>query len=91
MRVVQNAGELEEGYNRASSEALAAFGDGSIFIERYVYKPRHIEVQILGDGTGNVVHLYDRLVLVRIHSTLLSLLLVLACALLPLPLACTAA
>eukprot|EP00953_Heterococcus_sp_UTEX-ZZ885_P031634 16585-Heterococcus_DN1.PRE.1 len=60
MRVVQNAGELEEGYNRASSEALAAFGDGSIFIERYVYKPRHIEVQILGDGTGNVVHLYDR-------------------------------
>lgn len=60
MRVVQHAHELEENFNRASSEALAAFGDGSIFIERYVYKPRHIEVQILGDGTGNVVHLYDR-------------------------------
>jgi pyruvate carboxylase len=69
MRVVQNAGELEEGYNRASSEALAAFGDGSIFIERYVYKPRHIEVQILGDGTGNVVHLYDRLVCEQYAST----------------------
>ena len=41
-------------------QALAAFGDGSVFIERYVKNPRHIEVQILGDGTGNVVHLYDR-------------------------------
>lgn len=41
-------------------QALAAFGDGSVFIERYVKNPRHIEVQILGDGTGDVVHLYDR-------------------------------
>ncbi|KAG5187976.1 putative carboxylase [Tribonema minus] len=60
MRVVESADKLEEGFHRATSEAKAAFGDGSIFIERYVYKPRHIEVQILGDGTGNVVHLYDR-------------------------------
>mmetsp|Transcript_5521 Transcript_5521/g.7772 ORF Transcript_5521/g.7772 Transcript_5521/m.7772 type:complete len:1187 (+) Transcript_5521:80-3640(+) len=60
MRVVNSSEELEENFNRATSEALAAFGDGSIFIERYVYKPRHIEVQILGDGTGKVVHLYDR-------------------------------
>ncbi|RHY06650.1 hypothetical protein DYB36_000398 [Aphanomyces astaci] len=60
MRVVHNAAELEANFLRASSEALAAFGDGTVFIERYVYKPRHIEVQILGDGKGNVVHLYHR-------------------------------
>ena len=60
MRVVMQAEELKESFERASSEALAAFGDGSVFIERYVYRPRHIEVQILGDGTGDVVHLYDR-------------------------------
>ena len=60
MRVVLKADELEDGFNRATSEAKAAFGNGAIFIERYVNKPRHIEVQILGDGTGNVVHLSDR-------------------------------
>ena len=60
MRVVLEASELEESVQRASSEALAAFGDGAIFIERYVKNPRHIEVQILGDGTGDVVHLFDR-------------------------------
>ncbi|KAG5179986.1 putative carboxylase [Tribonema minus] len=60
MRVVESAEVLEENFNRATSEAKAAFGNGAVFIERYVYKPRHIEVQILGDGTGNIVHLYDR-------------------------------
>ncbi|POM80328.1 Pyruvate carboxylase, partial [Phytophthora palmivora] len=60
MRVVTCAEELEENFERASSEALAAFGDGTVFIERYVDRPRHIEVQILGDGQGNVVHLFHR-------------------------------
>ncbi|CAM9736223.1 unnamed protein product, partial [Choristocarpus tenellus] len=60
MRVVTRSEDLEENVKLASSEALAAFGDGSIFIERYVKDPRHIEVQILGDGTGDIVHLYDR-------------------------------
>mmetsp|Transcript_14151 Transcript_14151/g.27488 ORF Transcript_14151/g.27488 Transcript_14151/m.27488 type:complete len:1192 (+) Transcript_14151:68-3643(+) len=60
MRVVNSADELEENFKRASSEALSAFGDGTVFIERYVDRPRHIEVQILGDGQGNVVHLYHR-------------------------------
>lgn len=60
MRVVMREEELEESFHRASSEALAAFGDGTVFIERYLEKPRHIEVQILGDGKGNVVHLHHR-------------------------------
>eukprot|EP00924_Labyrinthula_sp_SR-Ha-C_P001521 maker-scaffold_18-snap-gene-0.46-mRNA-1 protein AED:0.10 eAED:0.10 QI:0/0/0/1/1/1/4/0/1180 len=60
IRVVQTEGELEESFNRASSEALAAFGNGTVFIERYVVNPRHVEVQILGDGKGNVVHLHER-------------------------------
>ena len=45
---------------QASNEALNAFGDGRCFVEKYVESPRHIEVQCLGDGTGNVVHLWDR-------------------------------
>jgi pyruvate carboxylase len=52
MRVVHEASELKEAFSRATSEALAAFGDGTVFIERYLVKPRHIEVQILGDKTG---------------------------------------
>jgi len=47
-------------FNQASNEARSAFGDGRCFIERFVHNPRHIEVQILGDGSGNVVHLFDR-------------------------------
>ena len=47
-------------FARASNEALAAFGDGGMFCEKYVEDPRHIEVQILADNYGNVVHLYDR-------------------------------
>ncbi|CAM9501038.1 pyruvate carboxylase, mitochondrial [Lampetra fluviatilis] len=60
MRVVRSYEELEESFQRAYSEALAAFGNGSLFIEKYIEKPRHIEVQILGDKYGNVVHLYER-------------------------------
>ena len=60
MRVVRAADELEEAFARATSEARAAFGDGTMFIERYVESPRHIEVQILGDRTGAVIHLHER-------------------------------
>ena len=60
MRVVREAPELERNIREARGEAAAAFGDGSVFIERYVDKPRHIEVQIFGDRAGNVVHLNER-------------------------------
>uniref|UniRef100_A0A8C3G5W7 Pyruvate carboxylase, mitochondrial n=1 Tax=Cyclopterus lumpus TaxID=8103 RepID=A0A8C3G5W7_CYCLU len=60
MRVVREYEELEENYQRAYSEALSAFGNGSLFVEKFIEKPRHIEVQILGDKYGNVIHLYER-------------------------------
>lgn len=60
MRVVRDLNEVKENFTRASSEALAAFGDGSMFIEKFIEKPRHIELQILGDHAGNVVHLFER-------------------------------
>ncbi|KAJ1922086.1 pyruvate carboxylase [Tieghemiomyces parasiticus] len=60
MRVVWKAGELEDAFSRAQSEAAAAFGDGTVFVERFLHKPKHIEVQLLADGAGNVIHLYDR-------------------------------
>nr|BAC23138.1 pyruvate carboxylase [Pagrus major] len=60
MRVVREYEELEENYQRAYSEALAAFGNGALFVEKFIEKPRHIEVQILGDKYGNVIHLYER-------------------------------
>lgn len=60
MRVVKNMEEVEESFQRASSEAQAAFGNGAMFIERFIERPRHIEVQLLGDKAGNVVHLYER-------------------------------
>lgn len=60
MRVIQRIEDVEEFFNLASNEAFAAFGDGSMFIERFVDKPRHIEVQVMGDSYGNVVHLYER-------------------------------
>ncbi len=60
MRVVENEEEFEDQLNRAVSEAKSSFGDGSVFIERYVTSPRHIEIQILADAHGNVVHLFER-------------------------------
>ncbi|XP_043099135.1 pyruvate carboxylase, mitochondrial-like [Puntigrus tetrazona] len=60
MRVVRDYEELEENYQRAYSEALSAFGNGALFVEKFIEKPRHIEVQILGDKYGNVIHLYER-------------------------------
>lgn len=52
--------EVKESFTRASSEAEAAFGNGAMFIEKFIENPRHIELQVLGDRAGNVVHLYER-------------------------------
>jgi pyruvate carboxylase len=60
MRVVHTRAELRDAFERARSEAAAAFGDGTVFVERYVEHPRHIEVQILADHGGDVVHLFER-------------------------------
>jgi len=60
MRIVDSESQFEEQMERATSEAKSAFGDGSVFIEKYITKPRHIEFQILGDKHGNVVHLFER-------------------------------
>jgi acetyl-CoA carboxylase biotin carboxylase subunit len=60
MRVVENAEEFESQMNRAISEALNAFGDGAVFIEKYVGSPRHIEIQILADSHGNILYLFER-------------------------------
>ncbi|XP_065316262.1 pyruvate carboxylase, mitochondrial-like [Gordionus sp. m RMFG-2023] len=60
MRVVRNKKEIKDMFDRAQHEAKAAFGNGALFIEKYIEKPRHIEVQILGDKYGDVIHLYDR-------------------------------
>ena len=60
MRIVDTEAALENQMERAISEALSAFGDGSVFIEKYVTSPRHIEFQILADNYGNVIHLFER-------------------------------
>ncbi|KAJ9645127.1 pyruvate carboxylase [Coniosporium tulheliwenetii] len=60
MRVVRSQDTLEDSFNRATSEAKSAFGNGTVFVERFLDKPKHIEVQLLGDNHGNVVHLYER-------------------------------
>lgn len=60
MRVVRTLEEVDENFHRAYSEAEAAFGNGSLFLEKFIERPRHIEVQILGDSVGNIVHLYER-------------------------------
>lgn len=60
MRIVNQSADFEEQMQLAVSEATSAFGDGSVFIERYVSSPRHIEIQILGDTHGNIVHLFER-------------------------------
>lgn len=60
MRIVRNDTELEAGFQTAQNEALNAFGDGTLFLEKYIDNPRHIEVQIVADKYGNTVHLYER-------------------------------
>ncbi len=60
MRKVSNFSELMEAAESAGREALAAFGDGTLFFERYLRNPRHIEVQVFGDGTGRGIHLHER-------------------------------
>ncbi|KAL4982577.1 carbamoyl-phosphate synthase L chain, ATP binding domain-containing protein [Aspergillus falconensis] len=60
MRVVRNQADLRDSFERATSEARSAFGNGTVFVERFLDKPKHIEVQLLGDNHGNVVHLFER-------------------------------
>lgn len=60
MRIVNSTDELAEALKSTSSEAANYFGDGTIYIERFVKNPRHIEVQVLGDEHGNMIHLYER-------------------------------
>jgi propionyl-CoA carboxylase alpha chain len=60
MRVVEKESDFEEQMQRAISEAISSFGDGSVFIEKYVGSPRHIEIQVLADKMGNTVHLFER-------------------------------
>ncbi|KAI2629876.1 pyruvate carboxylase [Hypoxylon sp. NC1633] len=60
MRVVREQSTLQESFERATSEAKTAFGNGTVFVERFLDKPKHIEVQLLGDNHGNIVHLYER-------------------------------
>lgn len=60
MRLVESGDELAEAVQRASSEAQSAFGDGTVYLEKVIPRPRHVEIQILADGHGNVVHLFER-------------------------------
>lgn len=60
MRIVEKESDLESQMNRAISEATSAFGDGSVFIEKYVTSPRHIEIQIMADSYGNFLHFFER-------------------------------
>ncbi|MEO5899751.1 MAG: carboxyl transferase domain-containing protein [Ilumatobacteraceae bacterium] len=68
IRAVERADDIAGAFDRCRSEAAAAFGDGSVFVERLVARPRHIEVQILADSGGRVVHLYDRDCSVQIRN-----------------------
>ncbi|WP_339759088.1 acetyl-CoA carboxylase biotin carboxylase subunit [uncultured Hoeflea sp.] len=60
MKVAQNAEELSEALSTARSEALANFGNDAVYMEKYLGRPRHIEIQVLGDGEGNAIHLGER-------------------------------
>lgn len=60
MRVIRSSNELEKSFNEAKREAANAFGDDTLFIEKFIDRPKHIEVQLLGDRHGNIVHLFER-------------------------------
>jgi len=60
MRIAWNAGEVKEGFDRSKSEAASSFGDDRMFVEKFIVNPRHIEIQVLGDKHGNVIHLGER-------------------------------
>src|SRR5699024_2241586 len=60
MRIVNNESELSESYDRAKSEAKSAFGNDEIYVEKFIEDPKHIEVQVIGDKHGNIVHLFER-------------------------------
>jgi propionyl-CoA carboxylase alpha chain len=60
MRIVENEKDVEEQMKRAISEATSAFGDGSVFVEKYITSPRHIEIQVLADSHGKVLHFFER-------------------------------
>ena len=60
MRIVKNKNEIKDAFKLASSEAKSSFGDSRVFIEKYIEKPRHIEIQILSDKFGNIIHLGER-------------------------------
>ncbi len=60
MRIVRHADDVQEAYERAKSEAKASFGNDEVYVEKLIEKPKHIEVQIIGDQHGNIVHLYER-------------------------------
>lgn len=60
MRIVREESELEDAFHRAKSEAEKSFGNSEVYIERYIDNPKHIEVQVIGDVLGNIIHLYER-------------------------------
>ncbi len=60
IRVVEDEEELEEAVKQAGQQAEAAFGESSVYLEKFLERPRHVEVQVVGDGEGNVVHFYER-------------------------------
>ncbi|MEW6079719.1 MAG: acetyl-CoA carboxylase biotin carboxylase subunit [Thermodesulfobacteriota bacterium] len=60
MRIVHDPAELTAALTSASSEAAAAFGDGSVYLEKYIARPRHVEIQVLADAHGNIIHLFER-------------------------------
>ena len=60
MRIVEKAEDLEEGVNACKREAISSFGDDRVLVEKYLRRPRHVELQIFGDKHGNVLHLFER-------------------------------
>jgi propionyl-CoA carboxylase alpha chain len=60
MRIANSRAEVEEGFERARSEAKSSFGDDRVFVEKFIVEPRHVEIQVLGDKHGNVIHLGER-------------------------------